>query len=124
MQGQIRCRFENAPENIRSLGMCLRSFQTASFSPRFIIVETDPQQGLIQEVHITPTTIQEMMSLAKFSVLAPNILISTSTAKTKIGLVLRRDDIDVPISGFPRQLGYEDERSRMFSFDVILMRFA
>ena len=114
-KGHIRCRFENAPENIRNLGTCLRSFQTASFSPHFIIVETDPQQGLMQEVQITPATVQEMMSVARFSVTEPNILISTPTAKTKIGLILRPDDVDVPISGFPRQLGLEDERHRMWT---------
>ena len=52
-----------------------------------------------------------MTDFAIFAVSEPNIHISNPTSKTTIALVLRPDDPleKGAISGFPRQLGYEDE---------------
>ena len=52
-----------------------------------------------------------MKEFATFSVASPAIHISRQVAKTTIALVLRAGGDQVPISGFPRQLGYEDEIS-------------
>lgn len=113
--GEIRCRFENGTENLRNFGSCLRSFQTEAFSPRLNVTEVDPDPVLMDVIEITPYTVEAMMKLAKFSVPQPRIHISSVTARTTIELVLRPTAIGVPTSGFPRQLGYEDEISRMFT---------
>ena len=114
-KGQIRCRFEDGTENLRKLESCMRSFQTECFSPYFTVVEIAPDQGPMTVVDITQATLQAMMDLAKFSVSEPHVLISRSTAITVIGLVLRPEAVSVPISGFPRQLGNEDNSNCMFS---------
>ncbi|KAI4121213.1 MAG: hypothetical protein LQ338_006494 [Usnochroma carphineum] len=62
-------------------------------------------------VQITPRIIDDMVNFAKFHVPDPIIHISGSHAKTTIALILRDADEPerLPISGFPRQLIYEDE---------------
>ena len=84
-----------------------------NFSPHFAITELDPQPSLLDIVEIKQHDLEAMMNLAKFSVPSPRIHISNATARTTIDLVLRPAIIGVPTSGFPRQLGYEDEISRM-----------
>ena len=58
-----------------------------------------------------------MVNYATFSVSEPTIHISGQFARTTIALALERHGElkHVPISGFPRQLGYEDEMSSMLS---------
>ena len=83
------------------------------FSPHFKIAELDPEPSLMDIIYIKQHDVEAMMSLAKFSVPQPRIHISNTTARTTINLILKPDVIGVPTSGFPRQLGYEDEISRM-----------
>ena len=66
---------------------------------------------------IADRTIYHMENFATFSVNELTIHISGQHARTTIALVLRpaRNPKYLPISGFPRQLGYEDEISSMFS---------
>ena len=118
IKGQIRCRFEDESENLRYLGTCLMSFQSTSFSPFFTVTEEHLNPDPIDTVEITHGTIHRMVNFATFSVPEPIIYISSQHARTTIALVLRSagDLEQVPISGFPRQLGYEDEISSMFSY--------
>lgn len=69
------------------------------------------------DIQITDGTINKMVNFATFSVREPTIYISGPYARTTIALVLRNTEErkQMPISGFPRQLGYEDEFSSMFS---------
>ena len=116
IEGQIRCRFEDGSENLRNLGIHLRSFQSQSFSPLFAVTEEDNLEHL-DTVGITDGTIDRMVNYATFSVPEPTIHISGQYARTTIALVLERhgEVKPVAISGFPRQLGYEDEISSMKS---------
>lgn len=72
----------------------------------------------MDSVSITPETIDGMVQFGRFSVAEPVIHISGPQAKTTIALVLR--DVDqpekLPISGFPRQLRYEDEIKGQFLY--------
>ena len=116
IEGQIRCRFEDGSENLRNLGIHLRSFQSQSFSPFFAVTE-EPHLEHLDTVGITDGTISRMVNYATFSVSEPTIHISGEYARTTIALVLERhgEVKNVAISGFPRQLGYEDEISSMKS---------
>lgn len=116
IKGQIRCRFEDGSENLRNLGIHLRSFQSQSFSPLFVVTEEHLNPEPIDQIAITDGTINRMVNYARFSVSEPTIHISGQFARTTIALVLQRygELKHVSISGFPRQLGYEDEMSRMF----------
>ncbi|KAL8938711.1 MAG: hypothetical protein Q9216_003748 [Gyalolechia sp. 2 TL-2023] len=111
MQGHIRCRLEDGSQKLRELGERLRSFQRYDFSPRFIICEEDLNPDPRDNVSITPEIINNMVDFSKFSVAEPVIHISHPQARTTIAVVLRDADppVSLPISGFPRQLKYEDE---------------
>ena len=65
-------------------------------------------------IEITGGTINRMINYATFAVREPTIHISSQYARTTIALVLREPHpwVQLSISGFPRQLGYEDEESR------------
>ena len=116
MEGQIRCRFEQGSENLRNLGIHLRSFQSQSFSPLFVVTEEHLNPEPMNQIAITDGTINQMVNYAIFSVSEPTIHISGQFARTTIALVLQRygELKHVPISGFPRQLAYEDEMSSMY----------
>ena len=118
--GQIRCRFEDRSDNLRNLGACLTTFQSHSFQPYFTTTEEYYNSGSL--VPITNDIIREMKDYGTFSVEEPIIHISTQVVRTTIALVLRPGEDQVPISGFPRQLGYEDEISCRFSFSNSLPR--
>ncbi|KAL8937387.1 MAG: hypothetical protein Q9211_003716 [Gyalolechia sp. 1 TL-2023] len=109
--GRILCRFEDGSKNLRKLGKCLRSFQGRDFSPRFTVTEADLNPDPMYSVLITPKTIDDMVQFSKFSVAEPVIHISGPQAKITIAVILRDADppVGLPISGFPRQLKYEDE---------------
>ncbi|KAL9031078.1 MAG: hypothetical protein Q9196_000868 [Gyalolechia fulgens] len=109
--GRILCRFEDGSKNLRKLGKFLRSFQSRDFSPRFTVTEADLNPDPMYSVLITPKTIDDMVQFSKFSVAEPVIHISGPQAKITIAVILRDADppVGLPISGFPRQLKYEDE---------------
>ena len=117
IKGQIRCRFEDGSENLRNLGVHLRSSQSQSFSPFFAVTEEHLNPEATDTIEITDGTINRMVNYATFSVREPIIHISGQFARTTIALILkRRGELKhMPISGFPRQLGYEDEISSMLS---------
>lgn len=70
----------------------------------------------VDTIQITDGTINKMVNFATFSIREPTIHISDQYARTTIALVLRDTGKrkQMPISGFPRQLGYEDEISSMY----------
>lgn len=110
-QGRIQCRFEDGTENLRKLGACLRSFQSHNFSPRFTITEEDLNPDPMDSVMITRKTIDDMIDFSKFCVAEPTVHISGPQTRTTIAVILRDTEpqVGLPISGFPRQLMYEDE---------------
>ena len=94
----------------------MKSFQTQSFSPHFTVAEEHLNAEATDFVRIDNGAIHRMENFTTFSVREPTIHISSRLAKTTIALVLRPvvGLKPTPISGFPRQLGYEDEISCMF----------
>ena len=116
-KGQIHCRFEEGSDNLRHLGAHLRSFQSPSFSPYFTVIDEFLNPSPMDTILIANRTIHDMENFATFSVNELTIHISGQHARTTIALVLRpaRHPKHLPISGFPRQLGYEDEISSMSS---------
>lgn len=65
----------------------------------------------MDSVFITPKNIDDMVQFSKFCVAEPVIHISSPQARTTVAVILRDTDppVGLPISGFPRQLKYEDE---------------
>lgn len=78
-----------------------------------MVTEEDLLSDHMDKIPINERTIDDMVNIAKFQVNEPIIRTSNQNAKTTISLSLRLvPAIQLPISGFPRQLRKEDEVTR------------
>lgn len=79
-----------------------------------MVTEEDVLSDPMDKILINERTIDDMVNIAKFEVNEPVIRTSNQNAKTTISLALRQvPAIQLPISGFPRQLRKEDEVTGM-----------
>ncbi len=101
------------------LGSFLRKRQFPYFQPYFKISEKNHSSGgtgFVQNQEITQAVVQGMMNVAAFDLGDVSVRVSTPRAVVSIELCLKDDKDDLcrlyPISGFPRDLGDEEEQQR------------
>ena len=114
--GKICCRFPKGSKELRALGAFLRNKQQPEFQPYFRIYEKH-YEATGFSIPIPPSTIESMITHARFSVDAPKIHISDKMGPVYIFLCLleegtERTEAAMPISGFPRGLAIEEALQR------------
>lgn len=108
--GVIQCRFASRDQYSRDLGRILQESQSESHSPYFIVQElyreTEAQQVVLSE------DVTEHMA-RQGSFMMGQLKIPISNSFSTITILLCLDGVDaIPISGFPRKLGHEDNNPK------------